>query len=37
VAARAQVWRQAVAASEQLAEEFARWLERPDPGRVEAL
>lgn len=37
VAARAQVWNQAVAASEQLAEEFARWLERPDPGRIEAL
>ena len=37
VAARAQVWNQAVAASQQLAEEFARWLERPDPGRVEAL
>jgi predicted acylesterase/phospholipase RssA len=37
VAARAQVWNQAVAASQQLAEEFGRWLERPDPGRVEAL
>jgi hypothetical protein len=37
VAARAHVWLQAVAASRQLADEFARWLERPDPRRVEAL
>ncbi len=37
VASRAQVWTTAVAASRQLAEEFAQWLERPDPGRLEAL
>jgi hypothetical protein len=37
VAARAHVWLQAVAASRQLADEFARWLERPDPRRIEAL
>ncbi len=34
---RARVWTQAAAASEQMAEEFARWLDRPDMGRVEAL
>jgi hypothetical protein len=37
VAARAHAWAAAVTASRQLAEEFAHWLERPDPGRVEAL
>lgn len=30
-------WTRAVRESERLAEEFAQWLERPDPGRVEAL
>jgi len=37
VAARAHAWSAAVTASRQLAEELAHWLERPDPGRVEAL
>lgn len=37
VAARARTWTAAVADSRQLAEEFAQWLERPDPGRIEAL
>ncbi len=37
IAARAQAWGAAVAASRQLADEFAQWLARPDPGRVEAL
>lgn len=35
--ARARTWNAAVDASRQLADEFAQWLERPDPGRVEAL
>jgi hypothetical protein len=30
-------WTAAVQASAQLADEFAAWLERPDPARVEAL
>jgi hypothetical protein len=30
-------WTSAATASRQLADEFAQWLERPDPGRVEAL
>ena len=34
---RVKVWTQAVSASEQLAEEFARWCESPDPARVQAL
>ncbi|WP_332813605.1 patatin-like phospholipase family protein [Ramlibacter sp.] len=37
LAARMKVWQAAAAASRQLADEFAQWLERPDPGRVEAL
>ena len=37
LAARMKAWRAAVSASEQLAEELARWLESPDPTRVEAL
>ncbi len=37
VDARARTWNAAVDASRQLADEFAQWLERPDPGRVEAL
>ena len=37
LAARMKVWKAAASASAQLAEEFAQWLERPDPGRVEAL
>jgi hypothetical protein len=36
-AGRVKVWTQAVSASEQLAEEFARWCESPDPARVQAL
>jgi hypothetical protein len=35
--ARARTWNAAVDASRQLADEFAQWLERPDPSRVEAL
>ncbi|HET8747061.1 MAG TPA: patatin-like phospholipase family protein [Ramlibacter sp.] len=35
--ARIRDWTTAAHASRQLAEEFAAWLERPDPGRVEAL
>ncbi|HEY1104390.1 MAG TPA: patatin-like phospholipase family protein [Burkholderiaceae bacterium] len=34
---RVQAWSRAVAASRQLADEFAAWLARPDIGRVEAL
>ncbi len=34
---RMKVWSDAVAASRQLADEFAQWLERPEPGAVEAL
>jgi hypothetical protein len=34
---RARVWKQATAASVQLAEEFAAWLEKPDLARVQAL
>lgn len=34
VSARAKAWRAAVAASAQLAEEFAAWLERPDWRKV---
>ncbi len=37
LAARMQAWNTAVAAARQLADEFAQWLERPDPGRVEPL
>lgn len=34
---RVKAWTAAVAASQQLADEFAQWLERPDASRVEAL
>lgn len=34
---RVRVWTQATAASVQLAEEFAAWLEKPDPARVHPL
>jgi len=34
LAARVKAWNAATAASAQLAEEFAAWLERPDMGRV---
>ena len=30
-------WTKAANASRQLAQEFAQWLEKPDPGLVEAL
>jgi hypothetical protein len=36
-AGRAAAWTQAVQASQQLADEFAEWLQAPDMGRVEAL
>jgi hypothetical protein len=35
--ARVKAWSTAVAASQQLADEFAQWVERPDLSRVEAL
>ena len=35
--ARVQVWNAAAQAACQLADELAAWLERPDPGRVQAL
>lgn len=35
--ARMRVWNQAVTASEQLASEWAQWLERPDPAAVQPL
>ena len=35
--ARMAAWNAAARASGQLAEEFASWLEKPDPARVEAL
>lgn len=34
---RMRAWREAAAASQQLADEFQAWLEKPDMGRVEAL
>ena len=34
---RMQAWSEAASASRQLADEFAAWLERPDPARVEPL
>lgn len=37
LAARVQTWTRAVRMSEQLAEEFAGWLERPDPARLQPL
>lgn len=35
--ARIQAWTTAARAAQQLADEFAQWLERPDPGQVESL
>lgn len=35
--ARVRDWTAAAAASRQLADEFAQWVEQPDPGRIEAL
>jgi hypothetical protein len=37
LSARVRAWTTAVSASEQLAYEFAQWLEKPDPGRVNRL
>lgn len=37
LAARVQAWSQAVQMSRQLADEFAAWLEKPDPAQVRAL
>ena len=37
LAARMKVWHAATAASQQLADELAQWLERPDLARIEAL
>jgi hypothetical protein len=31
------VWTQAVSAAQQLADEWAQWLERPDPTRLQPL
>jgi hypothetical protein len=35
--ARMDAWARAASASAQLADEFAAWLERPDPARLEPL
>jgi hypothetical protein len=35
--ARIQAWTTAARAAQQLADEFAQWLERPDPAEVQAL
>lgn len=35
--ARSRAWNAATAASQQLADEFAQWLDRPDPDRVQPL
>ncbi len=37
LAGRMKAWSGATAASQQLADEFARWLERPDPTRLQPL
>lgn len=37
LAARVKVWNQATRASEQLAEELAQWLDKPDLARVQSL
>jgi hypothetical protein len=37
LAGRVRAWTQACSASRQLADEFAAWLERPDPARIERL
>jgi hypothetical protein len=37
LAERVAAWSQATAASRQLADEFARWADKPDPARIEAL
>jgi hypothetical protein len=37
LAARMQAWNGAVGAARQLTDEFAQWLERPDPAQIEAL
>ena len=36
-AARARAWSTAAAAAQQLADEWAQWLRRPDPARVQPL
>jgi len=35
--ARVQAWSRAASASQQLADEFATWLQRPDPSQVRPL
>ena len=37
LAARMRAWSAAAAASQQLADEFAAWLQRPDPSVVQPL
>ena len=37
LAGRVAAWNAACSASEQLADEFSRWLEKPDPSRVKAI
>ena len=37
LAGRMKAWRTATAASQQLADEFAQWLDRPDPTRLQPL
>lgn len=34
---RMKAWKGATGASQQLADEFAQWLERPDPTQIHAL
>ncbi|MDU7589859.1 MAG: phospholipase, partial [Acidovorax sp.] len=36
-AARARAWSTAAAAAQQLADEWAQWLRRPEPARVQPL
>jgi hypothetical protein len=37
LSARVKAWTTAVSASQQLADEFAQWLDKPDPARVKPL
>jgi hypothetical protein len=37
LAGRVKAWTAATSASQQLADEFAQWLERPDPGQILSL
>jgi hypothetical protein len=37
LASRVKVWTAAASAAQQLADEFAQWLRKPDPSQVETL